>query len=262
MWEPRLCPKLNRIPKRFELYCSWTQTWPLWKLRKMFGSQLTEIGYTVFTQIEEWNFRKVWFVNYCLLAQTWPLRCQVKTNEKILATKNVWKENIVPILQILNFLNSEVWAVQRHSDINCYFQSFITVRGLQSLSVMFKVRNVGHCSATMLFGVPLRLPPLCNHCCCRHRQQDPLLLRDGSRASCRRPQAVVLCCYILKAHACSTNIKSSLFLPEKRVEVICLNADQCPTTNVLRDSFSFSKYYSTRIYNGYRKYGTLKRKLL
>lgn len=121
----------------------------------------------------------------------------------------------------------------------CYFQSFITVKGFKSLTVMFQVRNVVDCSATMPFGLPLRLPPLHNHCCRRHRQQHPLLLRDGSRARCRCPQAVVVCRYILKAHAPQDQILT--FLPEKCLEVICLDTDQCPSTNVSRDSFRYGR---------------------
>ena len=38
---------------------------------------------------------------------------------------------------------------------------------------------------------------------------------------------------------CSTKNNTPLFLPEKCLQVICLDTDQCTTTNVLRDSFRY-----------------------
>ena len=73
-----------------------------------------------------------------------------------------------------------------------------------------------------------------NHCCCRHRQQHPLLLRDGSWARCRGLQAVVVCRYILKAHA-SQRSNPLCFYQKKCLDFICLDTDQCPTTMMLMD---------------------------
>ena len=54
----------------------------MYHTRAMFGSQITENGYTVLKNgISQSMNCKI--VNYCLLTQTWPLRCQGKTNENI-----------------------------------------------------------------------------------------------------------------------------------------------------------------------------------